>query len=159
MMYESPVIVYINNAVNDYKRTRDAIIEETICRTVMRVGVSVDKEELLRALAYDRNQYHKGHRDGEEAAQPKWISVEEKLPEELEDVLILVKETEFYGVNNEFSKSYLYQYVGQYDGEWYTVYCHGHRYINDTAKQPNADRLEVTHWMPLPPGPNDNKEE
>lgn len=87
--------------------------------------------------------------------QPKWISVEERLPEEMEDVLILVKETEFYGVYKEFSKSYFCQYVGQYDGEWYTVYCHGHRYIADTAKQPNADKLEVTHWMPLPEPPKE----
>ena len=91
-----------------------------------------------------------------EAAQPKWISVEERLPDDLEEVLILVKETEFYGQYKEFSKSYFCRYIGSYDsGEWYTVWCHGHRYIKDTANEPYADKLEVTHWMPLPELPKE----
>ena len=89
-----------------------------------------------------------------EAAQPKWISVKERLPDDLEEVLILVKETEFYGQYKELSKSYFCQYIGCVDdGEWFTVWCHGHRYIKDTAKEPCADKLEVTHWMPLPEPP------
>ena len=91
-----------------------------------------------------------------EAAQPKWISVEERLPGDLEEVLILVKETEFYGQYKEFSKSYFCQYIGCVDdGEWFTVWCHGHRYIKDTAKEPYADKFEVTHWMPLPEPPKE----
>ena len=89
---------------------------------------------------------------------PKWISVEERLPDDLEEVLILVKETEFYGQYKEFSKSYFCQYIGCVDdGEWFTVWCHGHRYIKDTAKEPYADKFEVTHWMPLPPSPQEVK--
>ena len=91
-----------------------------------------------------------------EAQVPKWISVEERLPDDLEEVLILVKETEFYGQYKEFSKSYFCQYIGCVDdGEWFTVWCHGHRYIKDTAKEPCADKLEVTHWMPLPEPPKE----
>lgn len=86
----------------------------------------------------------------------QWISVKDRLPDDLEEVLILVKETEFYGQYKEFSKSYFCQYIGCVDdGEWYTVWCHGHRYIKDTAKEPYADKLEVTHWMPLPELPQD----
>lgn len=91
-----------------------------------------------------------------EAAQSKWISVEERLPDDLEEVLILIKETEFYGQYNELSRSYFCQYIGSLDdGEWYTVWCNGFRYIKDTAKEPHADKLEVTHWLPLPPGPEE----
>ena len=91
-----------------------------------------------------------------ESAQPKWISVEERLPDDLEEVLILVKETEFYGQYKEFSKSYFCQYIGCVDdGEWFTVWCHGHRYIKDTAKEPYADKFDVTHWMPLPEPPKE----
>ena len=91
-----------------------------------------------------------------EAQVPKWISVEERLPDDIEEVLILVKETEFYGQYKELSKSYFCQYIGCVDdGEWFTVWCHGHRYIKDTAKEPCADKLEVTHWMPLPEGPKE----
>ena len=95
-------------------------------------------------------------RDAAVEAQPKWISVEERLPDDLEEVLILVKETEFYGQYKEFSKSYFCQYIGCVDdGEWFTVWCHGHRYIKDTAKEPYADKFEVTHWMPLPEAPKE----
>lgn len=89
---------------------------------------------------------------------PSWISVEERLPDDLEEVLILVKETEFYGQYKELSKSYFYQYIGCVDdGEWFTVWCHGHRYIKDTAKEPFTDKLEVTHWMPLPSPPKEDE--
>ena len=85
-----------------------------------------------------------------------WISVNDRLPDDLEEVLILVKETEFYGQYKEFSKSYFCQYIGCVDdGEWFTVWCHGHRYIKDTAKEPYSDKLEVTHWMPLPEPPKE----
>ena len=87
-------------------------------------------------------------------SHPKWISVKDRLPPDLEEVLILVKETEFYGQYKEFSKSYFCQYIGCVDdGDWFTVWCHGHRYIKDTAKEPYSDKLEVTHWMPLPEPP------
>ena len=86
----------------------------------------------------------------------QWISVKDRLPEDLEEVLILVKETEFYGQYKEFSKSYFCQYIGCVDdGEWFTVWCHGHRYIKDTAAEPYSDKLEVTHWMTLPELPQD----
>lgn len=100
--------------------------------------------------------FYEGYKIGFESAQPKWISVEERLPDDLEEVLILVKETEFYGQYKEFSKSYFCQYIGCVDdGEWFTVWCHGHRYIKNTAKEPYADKFEVTHWMPLPEPPKE----
>lgn len=34
-----------------------------IYKAVMKVGVNVDKDELLKALQYDRNQYQKGYKD------------------------------------------------------------------------------------------------
>lgn len=38
-------------------------IEGEIYKAVMKVGVNVDKGELLKALQYDRNQYQKGYAD------------------------------------------------------------------------------------------------
>ena len=43
-------------------------------------GVRVDKDELIRALNYDRQQYEKGFADGK-AAAGNWIPCEERLPE------------------------------------------------------------------------------
>ncbi len=38
-------------------------IEGEILKAVQKVGVSVDKDELIRALQYDRQQYDKGYQD------------------------------------------------------------------------------------------------
>lgn len=38
-------------------------IEDEIYKAVINVGVNVDKEELLKALQYDREQYQKGYKD------------------------------------------------------------------------------------------------
>ena len=43
-------------------------LEGDVFRTVHNYGINVDKEELLRALAYDRDQYDKGYNDGHRAA-------------------------------------------------------------------------------------------
>lgn len=54
----------------NYKSPIDLIAEQIeteteneIVRAVQRVGVNIDKKELIRALAYDRNQYAKGYHD------------------------------------------------------------------------------------------------
>lgn len=140
-----------NNALNSdalayiqqLEHERDAAVAET--------------ESLNAEIDAINEDYLSGIHTVREDAQPKWISVEERLPDDLEEVLILVKETEFYGQYKELSKSYFCQYIGCVDdGEWFTVWCHGHRYIKDTAKEPYADKLEVTHWMPLPEPPQED---
>ena len=55
MSYQSPIEVIHTQMQSQ--------IEEEIYKAVMRVGVSVDKDELLKALHYDRNQYQKGYND------------------------------------------------------------------------------------------------
>ena len=77
-MYESPIDVIHGEMQMQ--------LEGEILRAVQNVGVSVNKEELLKALAYDRNQYEKGYADAE--AQHGWIPCDERLPEEDESVLV-----------------------------------------------------------------------
>lgn len=36
--------------------------ENQVYQAIQNIGVDVDKEELLKALSYDRNQYEKGYR-------------------------------------------------------------------------------------------------
>ena len=38
--------------------------ENMVMKAIRKVGVNVDKEELIKALQYDRNQYAKGYEDG-----------------------------------------------------------------------------------------------
>lgn len=39
-------------------------LEDNVCEAVQSVGVNVDKDELIKALQYDRDQYAKGFTDG-----------------------------------------------------------------------------------------------
>lgn len=55
MSYQSPIEVIQTQMRNQ--------IEGEIYKAVMNVGVNVDKEELLKALRYDRGQYQKGYKD------------------------------------------------------------------------------------------------
>lgn len=68
-MYESP----INLFVSDIATQVDKQIEATIVTAVQKVGIDVDKDELIKALAYDRNQYEKGYRDGCKRKTGHWI--------------------------------------------------------------------------------------
>lgn len=61
-MWESPVDIFeiqepIVEEIN--KQT-----EEVVFKAIHKVGVDVNKEELIKALQYDRNQYEKGYVDG-----------------------------------------------------------------------------------------------
>ena len=60
MAYESPITLMTEKIANDLANKTEGLIMEC----VQRVGVSVDKYELVRALNYDREQYKKGYRDG-----------------------------------------------------------------------------------------------
>lgn len=59
-MYESPITKFIQD-LNDQINQQD---EELCMMEVKRaVGFAVDKDELIKALQYDRNQYEKGKAD------------------------------------------------------------------------------------------------
>lgn len=75
-MYESPIKRIINEAVNQIEKREEVELMYSIKQSV---GYAVDKQELIKALQYDRDQYQKGYEDG--LKQSKWIPVSEKLPE------------------------------------------------------------------------------
>ena len=43
-------------------------MEENVRQAVQKVGINVDRDELLKALEYDRDQYSKGFHDGYESS-------------------------------------------------------------------------------------------
>lgn len=57
-MYESPI-----NVICGEMQMR---LEDEILEAVKNIGVYVDKDELVKALSYDRNQYSKGYNDAVE---------------------------------------------------------------------------------------------
>ena len=58
-MYKSPIEIEWNDIVSDAVGKGD----EYILRCVQQVGVNVDRDELVKALEYDRGQYEKGWND------------------------------------------------------------------------------------------------
>lgn len=54
-MYQSPIEIIFKDM--------ETKIENAIIQAVQNVDIRVDKEELIRALQYDRDQYEKGRRD------------------------------------------------------------------------------------------------
>lgn len=61
MDYRSPIGIYTHEPI--FKEMEDGIMRATI-----NLGVQIDKDELIRALAYDREQYRCGY----EAAERKY---------------------------------------------------------------------------------------
>ena len=59
-MYNSPIKVY-ETAMQTIMEERDGAI---FAKIQSAFDVDVDKQELIRALQYDRGQYDKGYRDG-----------------------------------------------------------------------------------------------
>jgi hypothetical protein len=126
-MYRSPIDILVSDIQHQIAEKQD----EQIYKAVVSVGINVDKDELIRALAYDRHQYMKGYADGEADATPKWISVkDERKPKNGEDTLVVV----FNGYETYIDTDFFVC-----DREWYL----------------ESENRKVTHWMPLPEPPKE----
>lgn len=65
-MYESPITI-ISNGIQ-------LSLEDKVYKAVEQIGIKVDKDELIKALKYDRKQYEKGYADAKtEQKKGKWI--------------------------------------------------------------------------------------
>lgn len=66
-MYKPPIDVYqkLTNNFNDFCDKANAELEkEIVCRVRMETAINIDKDELFKALRYDRAQYEEGYADG-----------------------------------------------------------------------------------------------
>ena len=132
-MYECPITTYNSEIYDKQMVERENAITTKISETI---GIDVNREELIKALNYDRHQYEKGYADAKAEFTPKWTRVEDGLPETHEDkhycpkvsdnVVCKVKDGDDIIDMVCFLKEF-------YDGEkkWNTVY-------------------EVIAWMPIP---------
>jgi hypothetical protein len=98
-------------------------IEDEIIKAVHKYGVYVDKDELLKALKYDREQYEKGYRDGSRYSE--WIPCSERLPNR--DGFYLATVSDYHeAIYLQFEKG---------DESWIDYEC---------------TPCDVIAWMPLP---------
>ena len=61
-MYKSPIEILTSNAYNTISKN----VDDAIMQAILDVSIKVDKEELIRALQYDRAQYKVGYNAGYE---------------------------------------------------------------------------------------------
>lgn len=69
--YESPILIEYENA----EKMLSLKVEDAIYEAVLKCNIKVDKDELWKALEYDRDQYEKGFAEGRESAvkHAHWI--------------------------------------------------------------------------------------
>jgi len=68
-MYESPINLIYGGVTT--KITKD--VDNTILTVIQQLNIDVDKEELIKALNYDRDQYRKGYMDGLKKATENYL--------------------------------------------------------------------------------------
>lgn len=68
-MYDSPIDLYISDIQNQIVAQQD----EQIYKAVVHFFPDVKRDELLKALRYDREQYGKGYADGKRDAMDELV--------------------------------------------------------------------------------------
>ena len=75
-MYKSPIEI-----IQGELQTK---MDGAIMKAVQKVGINVDKDELLHALAYDRGQYQLGFRDGKAKAIDELVRCKDCMHTEID---------------------------------------------------------------------------
>lgn len=88
--WNSPLQIEINDICEEAGRSAAKAFDDMVFRAVEEVGIEVDRDELIKALAYDRGQYEKGYGDGYRAAQ---------------DDLVCCRDCKFWFRNNGHDKN------------------------------------------------------
>lgn len=74
----------IDELAADIAKEFDSRVEKDILMAARGCHIDVDRDELIKALNYDRDQYDKGYADGKADAEQRWIQCAERMPEERE---------------------------------------------------------------------------
>ena len=93
-MYECPILENIGTMCSEMVEEKENQILVSVKQTI---GYDINKEELVRALNYDRDQYQKGYEDGLNAN--RWILCDERLPEEEGWYLVTEVDNSYIDVN------------------------------------------------------------
>ncbi len=164
-MYKSPIEVCVTDMQNRFEER----IEGDIIKTIQNYGISVDKDELIKALDYDRQQYEAGYRDGKK--ETDWINTNKRMPETNKCVLGVVQSKTFpryrnitvlahvgyHEVTTDDSDWRDYEGETEYDETndcyWVTPCWYEVNVVDDNPNWEIDDDYVVTHWMPLPAPP------
>ena len=79
LLYETPIEMYVRDFHETMIRQENDSIVAEISKTL---GFHIERDELIKALEYDREQYRKGYSDALNSMILPWIPVSDRLPEE-----------------------------------------------------------------------------
>ena len=82
-MYQSPIEIIYKEMQTEF--------ENNVYKAVQEYGVSVDKDELIKALRYDRNQYDKGYSDAK-------INVAKEIFEKITKIINIYLNNKYYSM-------------------------------------------------------------
>ncbi len=152
--YKAPMTIVEGPTI--FEQVADEIEDRIAYRASAQLGVVVDKEELQKALVYDRHQYEAGYNDGYRTAmqeKAEWISIENGPPTDLQVVNVTWvnhKPASYY--ENIKDKPFVAPAV-YFNGQWYwwSPTCADilAEYSCCYDNVVNAG-IEITAWMPLP---------
>ena len=111
-MYESPINKFMGEMQTQMVKDEEG---QLMVQVTQAIGYDVDKDELIKALSYDRQQYQKGYEDGLKAS--KWIFCSERLPEDAEPVFVFY-ERNAWDDSGKFRKKDIDK-GWQVDGMWH----------------------------------------
>jgi len=141
-MYESPFSVsFMDEIAEGIAKEIGEWIDDSIMKATVDAKITVDKDELVKALAYDRGQYDKGYGDGYQDGKRdarQWISVDERMPD---TGWYLVRCNEWGGNIHRIAL------WDEREGDWTEWTDKGH----DITEY-------VTHYMPFPEPPKDESD-
>lgn len=144
--YKSPIECITENVMTALQQEYDT----QIMTAVHKVGILIDKEELVKALNNDRNSYKKGYEDAKnELVDCGWRDPRTRHP--LSETVVLVfianEEKEPYVSDYEFGETYVARYSAVAD-----------IYIDQMKPNHFFKASEITKWAYLPrPRREDNE--
>lgn len=84
MSWESPIDIIYQTVYKDISQLMDNCVMDAITE----VGISVNKEELIKCINYDRNSYEKGYEDGRAEAIDECKNIVKKFIGYLDEDMI-----------------------------------------------------------------------
>lgn len=83
-MYESPIKVLSTEVIDDICAKINKDFSEYVLKEIAKCAIVVSEDELIKALAYDRDQYRKGYKDGykDGKAEQGWIPLKDGYPKD-----------------------------------------------------------------------------
>lgn len=162
-MYESPIEKIVQHIQENLIKQEEDHLMAQITETV---GYQINKEELIKALKYDRNQYHIGFKDAlacltdrpcdvckfhTEKGCKKWTCVFEEEPDDTENKGEWIPVSERLPKERQAVLCWAENTAERLDAEFIGMHDTGDWFLQSDANHLSfPHQYNVVAWMPLP---------